>query len=247
MNQLLDGQRILVTGGSRGLGRAICLELVRQGARVAFTYHRDDAAADATLAACSGLGAAVTAHKLSVLDYPATKQLVRDLDAEWGGIDALINNAGITQPLPFALLHEDDWDQVMDVNVKGVFLTTRAALKPMIRAKAGVILNIGSLAGERMLEVPVHYAASKAALRGFTEALARAMSRHGIRVLCLAPGLLEAGVGHNIPKHKRVDYLEHCALGRVGRLEEAAAMAAFLVSSKNTYMNGSTTILDGGV
>ena len=114
--------------------------------------------------------------------------------ASWGGIDVLVNNAGINQVLPIALLEEADWDAVMDVNVKGAYLFSRAALKPMIRARRGHILNIGSFASERMIEAPVHYAAAKSALRGFTEALAREVGRYNIQVNLLAPGLLDAGL-----------------------------------------------------
>ena len=117
----------------------------------------------------------------------------------------------------------------------------------MIRRKRGVILNIGSLAGVRMIEAPVHYCASKAAIKGLTEALAKEVARYGIRVLCLAPGLLEDGVGRNLPDHRLADYLKHCALGRLGDLDEVARFAAFLVSDANSYMSGETVVIDGGL
>jgi len=136
---------------------------------------------------------------------------------------------------------------VMDTNVKGTFLTTRAVLRGMFRRKAGVILNLGSLAGARMIEAPVHYYTSKAAIKGFTEVLAKEVARYKVRVLCLAPGLLEGGVGKNLPDHKLADYLQHCALGRRGTFAEVAKFAAFLVSDGNSYMNGETILMDGGV
>lgn len=135
----------------------------------------------------------------------------------------------------------------MDINVKGTFLTSRAVLPGMIRRKSGVILNLGSLAGARMLEAPVHYCASKAAVKGLTQAMAKELARYRIRVLCLAPGLLDDGMGRNIPETSLAEYLKHCALGRLGTLDEAARFAAFLVSDRNTYMNGETVVLDGGV
>src|SRR5215831_13606290 len=144
-------------------------------------------------------------------------------------------------------MEEEDWDFVMDTNVKGAFLMSRAVLRGMFRRKSGVILNLGSLAGVRMIEAPVHYYTSKAAIKGFTEALAKEVARHKIRVLCLAPGLLEDGVGRNLPEHKLADYLKHCSLGRVGRFEEVARLAAFLVSDANSYMSGETIVVDGGV
>jgi 3-oxoacyl-[acyl-carrier protein] reductase len=248
--RLLQGKRCLVTGASRGLGRALCRELAREGARVAFTFTRDDEGARATLDDLRAAGCAegdARAYKSGVLDSPATEALLAELERDWGGLDILVNNAGISQALPIALMEEEDWDRVMDVNVKGTFLTTRAALKGMIRRKQGVILNIGSLAGVRMLEAPVHYVASKAALKGFTEALAKEVARHRVRVLCLAPGLLEDGLGRNLPDHRLRDYLKHNALGRVGTLDEVARYAAFLVSDRNSFMTGETAIIDGGL
>ena len=243
MIEVLESKRVLVTGGSRGLGRAMCRSFVRHGARVAFTWARHADDANALLAELRG----TRAFQVDVLDTAGTEQMVRTLETEWGGIDALVNNAGITQALPLALLEEEDWDRVMDVNVKGTYLTSRAAIRGMIRRKKGVILNLGSLAGERILEAPIHYCASKAAIAGMTRAMAKEVARHGVRVLCLAPGLLEDGVGKNIPEHRRDDYLHHCALGRLGTLDEIAELAAYLLSDDCAYMTGERIIADGGV
>jgi 3-oxoacyl-[acyl-carrier protein] reductase len=243
----LAGKRVLVTGASRGLGRAIVRTFAAEGAQVAFSYTRDDEGQRQTLADVAAAGGTARAYKVSVLDVPATEAMLRDIDTGWGGLDILVNNAGISQNLPLALLEEEDWDRVMDVNVKGTFLTSRAALKGMIRRKAGTILNIGSLAGVRMIEAPIHYCASKAAIKGMTAALAKEVARYQIRVLCLAPGLLEDGVGRNLPDHRLADYLRHCALGRVGTFDEVARFAAFLVSDANSYMSGETVVMDGGL
>ena len=243
----LQGKRALITGGSRGLGRTLGLTFAAAGARVAFSYARDEASAKTALEAIRAAGGEGRAFRASVLDAAATESMVRDLEGAWGGIDILVNNAGISQNLPVALMEEEDWDKVMDLNVKGTFLTSKAVLRGMIRAKSGVILNIGSLAGTRMLEAPVHYCASKAAIKGLTAALAKEMARYKIRVLCLAPGLLEDGVGRNLPDYRLADYLKHCALGRVGTFAEVAAFAVFLVSDANSYMNGETVVMDGCV
>jgi 3-oxoacyl-[acyl-carrier protein] reductase len=245
--RMLEGKRILVTGGSRGLGRAICVQFACEGAKVAFTFVRNEEAAAETVGLCREAGVEAEAHKLSVLDSVGTAALVKDLDQRWGGIDVLVNNAGISQILPLALMDEEDWDHVMDVNVKGTFLTSRAVLPGMMRRQGGVILNLGSLAGARMLAAPVHYCASKAAIRGLTQAMAKEVARYKIRVLCLAPGLLDDGMGRNLPEHELTDYLHHCSLGRLGTLDEAAEFAAFLVSDANSYMSGETIVMDGGI
>src|SRR5216110_3545293 len=187
------------------------------------------------------------AFQVSVLDAAATAAMVAEIEREWGAVDILVNNAGVSQNLPLALMEEEDWDRVMDVNVKGTFLTAKAVLRGMIRRKRGVVLNIGSLAGVRMIDAPIHYCASKAAIKGLTEALAKEVARYGIRVLCLAPGLLEDGVGRNLPDHRLADYLKHCALGRIGCFEEVAHFASFIVSDANSYMTGETVLMDGGL
>ena len=239
----LTGKTALITGGSRGLGRALVEHFTGEGARVAFSYARDDAGAQATAAAAPG----ATPFRVSVLDAPGTEAMIGEIEQAWGGLDVLVNNAGISQNLPLALMEEEDWDRVMDVNVKGTFLTSRAALRGMIRRKRGVVLNIGSLVAVRMMEAPVHYCASKAAIKGLSEALAKEVARYGIRVLCLAPGLLEDGVGRNLPDYRLADYLKHCSLGRIGTLAEVARLAAFLVSDANSYMSGETVVIDGGM
>lgn len=238
---------MLVTGGSRGLGRTFCTTFARHGADVALTCVRHAEAADHVREECAQLGSDARVFQASALDERAMDDVVAELERDWGNIDVLVNNAGMTQMLPFAMLEEEDWDQVMGLNVKGPFLVSRAVLPGMIRRRAGLILNIGSLAGARMLAAPVHYATSKAAVKGFTQALAKELSRHQIRVLCLAPGLLDDGMGTNVPETALEDYLRHCSLGRLGTTTEAAELAAFLISDANSYMNGETVILDGGV
>ncbi|MCA9493021.1 MAG: SDR family oxidoreductase [Myxococcales bacterium] len=237
---------VLVTGGSRGLGRAIALAAARRGARVAFTWTRDEDAAQSTLGELRAIGEA-HAYRVSVTDAAGTAAMLKALEAGPGPVDALVNNAAISQNLPLPLLEEDDFDKVMDVNVKGTYLTSRAVARTMIRRKQGVILNIGSLAGERILDAPVHYCASKAAVSGLTRGLAKELSRHGIRVLCLAPGLLEDGLGRNVPEHRLADYLGHCALGRVGRLDEIGELAVWLLSDASALANGATLLADGGL
>lgn len=243
----LEGRSAVVTGGSHGLGRSLCVELAARGANVACNYSRDDAGAAATRAAVEAHGVAARADKVSVLDGPALNAWVRELEQSWGGIDILVNNAGMSQPLPMALIDEEDWDRVMDLNAKGHYLATHAVLRGMIRRKRGSILNIGSLAGERLIEAPVHYCASKAAVSGFTRALSKEVARYGVRVNCLAPGLLDEGVSGNLPEHRVRKFEHHVSLRRRGTFAEVAKLAAFMVSERNSYMNGETVLIDGGL
>jgi 3-oxoacyl-[acyl-carrier protein] reductase len=245
----LAGKRCLITGGSRGLGRAMAVTFAREGARVAFTYstHEADAAEAARLVTAAGLGQAPRVFKGSVADAAHCKATVDALAREWGGLDVLVNCAGVTQVLPISLLEEADWDLVMDVNVKGAYLMSRAALRHMIRQKAGVVLMVGNFASERVIEAPVHYAASKSALRGFTEALAREVGRHGIRVNLVAPGLLDVGMALALPQHRQDEFARRSPLGRAGRADEVAAAAAFLCSDGAALVSGAKVTLDGGL
>lgn len=243
----LHGKRCLVTGGSRGLGRALCLGLARAGARVAFTFASRTEDADEVRAELLALGAEPLVFQGSVADGQHARDTVAAVVRAWDGLDVLVNNAGITQILPIALLDEADWDQVMAVNVKGAYLFARAALRPMIRARRGHILNVGSFGMDRVAEAPVHYAASKAALHGFSLALAREVGKYGIRVNILAPGLLDTGLAQRLPRHRVDEYVGQCALGRLGTTEEVAGLAAWLVSDENSFMTGAVITLDGGL
>lgn len=238
---------VLVTGGSRGLGRAICEKFAAEGASVAFNYSKSDEEAEKLSAHLKSLGVRSMAFKASVTDKVAINDMVRIIEKEMGPIDILVNNAGHGQVVPVALMEEEDWDRMLDTHVKGAFLTSQAVMRGMIKKGQGKILNMSSLAGVKMMLAPVHYCAAKAALKGFTEGLAKEIGRYGITVNCLAPGILDEGVSQNLPDNKLKEYLQHCSLGRVGKVEEVAEMVAMLVSDKNTFMNGATLVLDGGV
>ena len=244
---MLKGKNIWVTGGSRGLGQAMCECFSEYGANVAFNFHTDEAGAASTLNKIIQNSVKGLAFQSSVLDEEKMAATAKQIDANFGSIDVLVNNAGISQPLPIALMDGDDWDKVMETNAKGQFLAVRAVLPGMMRRKSGVILNIGSLAGLRLIEAPVHYAASKSAVKGFTEALCKEVARYHIRVNCLAPGLLNEGVGQGLPEYRLKDYIKHVSLGRVGEISEVAKMAAFMVSDRNSYMNGEIMLMDGGL
>lgn len=243
----LAGKRCLVTGGSRGLGRAMCEAFAAAGAKVAFTYRTDTGDADAAKASLYALGCEPLVFQGNVADSAHVTATVAAVVSAWGGVDVLVNNAGITQILPIALLEEADFDQVMAVNVKGPYLFARAVLRSMIRAKSGHILNIGSFASERVIEAPLHYATAKAGLRGMTESLAREVGRYNIKVNLLSPGLLDCGLARMLPKHRIAEYLAQSSLGRLGTAREVAELATFLVSDENSFMAAAKIVADGGL
>lgn len=243
----LEGKRCLITGGSRNLGRAICLAFAQAGAKVAFTFHKDEQEAAITLAKLLALGGEAKQFQGNVSDAKHARACVDEIVKDWGGLDILVNNAGIIQILPMTMLEDDDWDKVLDTCLKGPYIFSRAALRPMLRAKRGHILNIASVAGERVVDVPVHYAAAKAGLQGMTRALAKEVGRYGIVVNALSPGLLNGGLGLQAPQSRRDEYIAHCPLGRMGSLEETAAFATWLVSDENSFMSGAKLSFDGGL
>ena len=243
----LEGKRCLVTGGSRGLGLAFCQAFARAGAKVAFTFSRNVEDASEAQRRISEAGDEPLVFQGLVSDSTHVHETVAALGRAWGGIDILVNNAGPTQILPIALLEEADWDAVMNTNVKGAYLFSRAVLKSMIRSRSGHILNIGSFASGRVVEAPIHYAAAKAALRGMTEALAREVGRYNIKVNLIAPGLLDVGLARMLPRHRIDEYLSQCPMGRLGTVDEIAESVVFLVSDENSFMTGAKLVFDGGL
>ena len=244
---MLKGKTVFVTGGTGAVGRAIVESLAGQGATVGFSYYsRDDKAQDIA-ESLSGGPAPVKAYELDVLDARGGREVCKTFESDLGPLDILINNAGISQVMPFALIEEQDWDLVMDVNVKGMFLVTKAFARGMISRKSGNIINMSSLAGTRVLEVPVHYATSKSAVIGFTLSLAGELARYNIRVNAVVPGMLDGGVGLNVPEKQRREYCNYCTQGRPGKPEEVAQLVSFLASDASSYINAQAINVDGGI
>ncbi|MCB9547875.1 MAG: SDR family oxidoreductase [Myxococcales bacterium] len=240
---LLAGRRILVTGGSGGLGAGICGVLAREGARVAFTWHRDADGAARTAAAC---GPEALCIQADLRDPAAPGRVVEAVEAAFGGLDALVNNAAFSEAVPFILLDDAELDELMQLNLFAPMRLARAALRPMIRQKHGRIVNVSSFVGSRTLPGPVHYAASKGGLEGFTRSLAHEAGPYGVLVNAVAAGIFEGGLKHTIPAHHQARYLQACALGRFGRPEECGELVAWLCSDRNTYTQGAVIVQDGG-
>jgi 3-oxoacyl-[acyl-carrier protein] reductase len=242
----LEGARVLVTGGSGGLGQGICAVAAREGARVAFTWHENQQGAEATEALARDAGGEALAVRADLRERDAAGRVVAAVEEAWGGLDALVNNAAFSEAVPFILLDDADFDELMELNLFAAFRMCRAAVRGMIRQKYGRVVNISSITGSRSIAGPVHYAASKGALEGMTRSLAHEVGPYGVLVNAVAAGIFEGGLRSTIPEHHQKRYLDACALSRFGRPEECGELVAWLASPRNTYMNGSVIFLDGG-
>jgi 3-oxoacyl-[acyl-carrier protein] reductase len=243
---LLAGMRALVSGGSGGIGQGICAVLAREGARVAFTWTGNEAGAAATQRLVEASGGTCLAVRADLRDVDAANRVVQSVEAAWEGIDIVVNNAAVSESVPFILLDDAELRDVFELNVLAPFRMCRAAVRGMLRRKYGRIVNISSIAGSRTIPGPAHYAASKGALEGLTRSLAHEVGPYGVLVNAIAAGIFEGGLRSTIPEHHQKRYADACALGRFGRPSECGELVAWLASSRNTYMTGEVVFLDGG-
>ncbi|MBO0720078.1 MAG: 3-oxoacyl-ACP reductase FabG [Blastocatellia bacterium] len=243
---LLEGKKAIITGGSRGIGRALCEVFAREGADIAFNYNLSDERAAATIETVETLGRHALAYKVSVTDRPGINKMVRQVHEQFGRIDILVNNAAINRSDNFATTTERAWDEIIDTNVNGVFNMTKPVYKHMLRQRSGNILNLSSIGGMRALPTAVHYATSKAAIIGFTKCLSREASSFGITVNAIAAGIFDTDLSDALPERWLDMHKFWCSKGRRGHPAELAEFAAFMVSDKNSYMSGEVVTVDGG-
>lgn len=243
---LLEGKKAIITGGSRGIGRALCEVFAREGADIAFNYNTSDERAAATVDKIQSYERRGLSFKVSVTDRLGIIKMVKQIHEEFGRIDILVNNAAINRGDMFATTTEKAWDEVIDTNVNGVFNVTKPVYKYMIRQRAGMILNMSSIGAIRSLPTAVHYATSKAAVIGFTKCLSREAASFGITVNAIAAGIFDTDLSDALPDKFLQLHELWCAKGRRGHPEELAEFAAFMVSDRNSYMNGEVVTVDGG-
>jgi len=244
----LAGKTALVTGASRGIGRATAVRLARDGARIAINYKGNAAAAGETkrLVEAAGSSAALVQGDVSV-DADANRVVQEALAFGGGRLDILVNNAGTTRDNLLLRMNADDWDTVLDLNLRGAFLVTKAAMRPMMKQRGGRIVNVSSVAGVVGNAGQANYAAAKGGLIAFTKSVAREMASRQITCNAVAPGLVPTDLTSALPQEVKDGLLKQVPLGRLGTVEDVASAIAFLVSDDASYITGQVLVVDGGM
>lgn len=241
------GKTAVVTGGSRGIGRAVCLELAKGGANVVLCYAGNEAAAAETVSACEALGAKALAVKCDVADGEQVKALMDEAVKAFGRIDILVNNAGITRDGLLMMMKEADFDAVISANLRGTFLCMKAVARTMMKQRYGRIVNLSSVVGLRGNAGQVNYAASKAGVIGMTKSLAKELASQGVTVNAVAPGFIDTDMTAAMPEAAKTATLASIPMQRLGAPEDIAKAVAFLASDGAAYITGQVIAVDGGM
>lgn len=244
---LLKGKTALITGASKGIGRAIALRFAREGAHVAFTYLSSVEQGVALENELKAFGSRAKGYRSDASDFAQAEKLISDVVAEFGSLDILVNNAGITMDNLLLRMNEEAWDKVMNVNLKSCFNTVKAATKPMMKQKSGSIINMTSVVGIKGNAGQANYAASKAGIIGFTKSVALELGSRGIRSNAIAPGFIETEMTAKLDEKTVQSWREAIPLKRGGRPEDVADACVFLGSDMSAYISGQVLQVDGGM
>ncbi len=244
---LLSGKVALITGASRGIGRAIATRFAQEGATVAFTFLSSVEKGQALEAELAQFGVKVRGYRSDAADYKAAEELVAQVTADFGTIDVLVNNAGITRDGLLMRMTEEAWDEVMRVNLKSVFNLTKACTRPMMKAKSGSIINLTSVVGIRGNAGQSNYAASKAGIIGFTKSVALELGSRNIRSNAIAPGFIETEMTGEVNEKALQEWLAGIPMKRAGQADEVADACVFLASNLSRYITGQVLQVDGGM
>lgn len=244
---LLDGKIALVTGGSRGIGRAIAIELAKEGASVAINYAGNVKAAEEVKAIIEEAGGKAIILQADVSNEQAAAEMVEKVIAEFGGIDILVNNAGITRDSLFIRMKSEDWNAVINTNLTSMFNCTKVAAKYMVKQRKGRIINLSSVSGIMGNIGQTNYSAAKAGVIGYTKSLAREMAARGITVNAVAPGFITTDMTAAMPEKAKEHVLSAIPMGKMGQPEDIANAVLFLASDKASYITGQVVKVDGGM
>lgn len=243
----LKGKKTLITGGSRGIGAAIVKTFAAYGAHVAFTYRSSKEEAEQLIHSLGKTEGKVIAFSSDAANFEAANQLVNEVVKELGGIDIMINNAGITKDTLLLRMTEEQWDQVIEVNLKSVFNLTKHGIRPMMKSGGGTIINISSVVGITGNAGQSNYAASKAGIFGFTKSIAKEMGSRNIRCNAIAPGFIETEMTDELNEETKMAYLSNIPLKRLGKAQEVADLCAFLATDNASFISGQTISICGAM